>query len=41
VDICKQVEPPLEELKPGHLAACHVAKAQIEQEKIAGPVIVN
>jgi peptide/nickel transport system ATP-binding protein/oligopeptide transport system ATP-binding protein len=40
VDICKQVEPPLEELKPGHFAACHVAKAQIEQEKITGPARV-
>jgi peptide/nickel transport system ATP-binding protein/oligopeptide transport system ATP-binding protein len=33
IDICKQVEPPLEQLKPEHWAACHVAKAQIEEEK--------
>ncbi len=36
IDICKTVEPPLEALKPGHLVACHVAKAQVEQEKVTG-----
>ena len=35
VDICKSVEPPLEALKPGHFAACHVAKDQIAQQKQA------
>jgi oligopeptide/dipeptide ABC transporter ATP-binding protein len=35
VDICKSVEPPLEELKPGHLVACHVAKEQVAQQKHA------
>ncbi len=41
IDICKQVEPPLEQLKPGHFAACHVAKAQVEEEAKAGPVKVG
>jgi peptide/nickel transport system ATP-binding protein/oligopeptide transport system ATP-binding protein len=41
IDICKQVEPPLEELRPGHYAACHVAKAQIEEEKKASPMKVG
>ena len=35
VDICKSVEPPLEELKPGHLVACHVTKEQVAQQKHA------
>ena len=29
VDICKSVEPPLEELKPGHLVACHVPRSRL------------
>ena len=33
IDICKQVEPPLEQLKPGHWTACHVAKQQVEEQK--------
>ncbi len=33
VDICKTVEPSLEELKPGHLVACHVAKEQVAEQK--------
>jgi peptide/nickel transport system ATP-binding protein/oligopeptide transport system ATP-binding protein len=33
IEKCKQVEPPLEELKPGHLVACHVAKDQVEEQK--------
>ncbi|MFC1464779.1 MAG: ABC transporter ATP-binding protein [Candidatus Brachytrichaceae bacterium NZ_4S206] len=38
VDICKTVEPPLEELKPGHMVACHVAKEQVaEQKRAMGP----
>ncbi len=40
IDVCKQVEPPLEQLKPGHFVACHVAKAQVEEEQKAGPVPV-
>ncbi|MFN4293962.1 MAG: oligopeptide/dipeptide ABC transporter ATP-binding protein, partial [Thermoflexales bacterium] len=35
VDICKTVEPPLEELKPGHMVACHVAKEQVAEQKRA------
>jgi oligopeptide/dipeptide ABC transporter ATP-binding protein len=27
VDICRREEPPLRELRPGHLAACHLATA--------------
>jgi len=33
IDICKEVEPPLEQLKPDHWVACHVAKQQIEEQK--------
>jgi len=33
VDICKSIEPPLEELRPGHLVACHVAKDQLARQK--------
>ncbi len=36
IDICKEIEPPLEQLKPGHFVACHVAKDQVaEQNKLA------
>ncbi|MCS7056884.1 MAG: dipeptide ABC transporter ATP-binding protein [Thermoflexales bacterium] len=38
VDICKAVEPPLEELKPGHMVACHVAKEQVLAQKSAANV---
>jgi oligopeptide/dipeptide ABC transporter ATP-binding protein len=27
IDICRREEPPLRELRPGHLAACHLATA--------------
>jgi oligopeptide/dipeptide ABC transporter ATP-binding protein len=33
VDICKSIEPPLEELRPGHFVACHVAKDQLAGQK--------
>jgi oligopeptide/dipeptide ABC transporter ATP-binding protein len=35
VDKCKVDDPPLEELKPGHIVACWVAKEQVAQEKAA------
>ena len=36
IDICKEVEPPLEQLKLDHFVACHVAKQQIEDQKRVG-----
>ncbi len=33
VDRCKVEEPPLEELRPGHFAACWVAKDEVERAK--------
>ena len=36
VDKCKVDEPALEELKPGHLVACHVAKQQVMEAKAVG-----
>ncbi len=33
IDVCKVQEPPLEEIKPGHLVACHVAKQQVLEAK--------
>ncbi|GAA2592049.1 hypothetical protein GCM10010411_26280 [Actinomadura fulvescens] len=48
-EICKQVEPPLQELSPGHMAACHfpenttvsatdlVAKAAVTPGSATGP----
>ncbi len=42
VDVCKTVEPPLEELKPGHVVACHVAKEQVtEQKRATGPGLAD
>jgi peptide/nickel transport system ATP-binding protein/oligopeptide transport system ATP-binding protein len=38
IDKCKVDEPPLEELKPGHFAACWVAKKHVEEEKQLGPL---
>jgi peptide/nickel transport system ATP-binding protein/oligopeptide transport system ATP-binding protein len=36
IDKCKEIEPQLKELKPGHFAACHVAEDQVtEQKKLA------
>ncbi len=32
IDRCKKDDPPFEELKPGHLVACWVAKQQVEEE---------
>jgi peptide/nickel transport system ATP-binding protein/oligopeptide transport system ATP-binding protein len=39
VDICKQVEPALEQLKPGHFVACHVAKEQVAEQQKTMPVV--
>jgi peptide/nickel transport system ATP-binding protein/oligopeptide transport system ATP-binding protein len=39
IDKCKVDEPPLEELKPGHLTACWVAKEQVEEQKRAMPAL--
>ena len=33
IDKCKVTEPPLEELKPGHFVACHVAKDEVMRAK--------
>ncbi len=33
-DICREVEPPLEEKEPRHLAACHFPLARGEVEQI-------
>lgn len=37
VDKCREEEPPLEELRPGHFAACWVAKDQITQSAHPAP----
>ena len=36
IDKCKVDEPALEELKPGHYVACHVAKQQVADAKGVG-----
>jgi peptide/nickel transport system ATP-binding protein/oligopeptide transport system ATP-binding protein len=33
IDKCKEVEPLFEEIKPGHIVACHVAKDEVEKSK--------
>ena len=33
IDKCKSIEPPLEELRPGHWVACHVAREEIDRIK--------
>ncbi|NJM42370.1 MAG: ATP-binding cassette domain-containing protein, partial [Anaerolineae bacterium] len=35
VDKCKEIEPLFEEIKPGHVVACHVAKDEVEKSKAA------
>jgi oligopeptide/dipeptide ABC transporter ATP-binding protein len=35
VDKCKEIEPVFEEIKPGHIVACHVAKDEVEKSKAA------
>ncbi len=36
IDICKVEEPPLEQLKPDHYVACHVAKQQVMEAQSVG-----
>jgi len=40
IERCKTDDPPLEELKPGHWAACWVAREQVSAGR-AGPVITQ
>ena len=35
IDKCKEIEPLFEEIKPGHVVACHVAKDDVEKSKAA------
>jgi oligopeptide/dipeptide ABC transporter ATP-binding protein len=35
IDKCKEIEPLFEEIKPGHVVACHVAKDEVEKSKMA------
>jgi peptide/nickel transport system ATP-binding protein/oligopeptide transport system ATP-binding protein len=35
IDKCKSVEPSLDEIKPGHFVACHVAKEEVEKAKLS------
>lgn len=39
IDKCKVDEPRFEELKPGHLVACWVAKQRVEDEKQLKPIL--
>ncbi|HEY3291210.1 MAG TPA: dipeptide ABC transporter ATP-binding protein [Anaerolineae bacterium] len=39
IDKCKTDIPPLEEMRPGHLAACWVARQRIDDEKQLKPVL--
>jgi peptide/nickel transport system ATP-binding protein/oligopeptide transport system ATP-binding protein len=36
IDKCKEIEPLFEEIKPGHVVACHVAKDEVEKGKAIG-----